>query len=134
MIINEKKKKRKERKKNLHVQGAISIVSIDYSRLPIGPIIMLLRDRKAERIGELVGDHVNFPAIDLHAACERISKKKRRTKRTDITDGSDDRVASIRGRNIHGDIWLLLIVKVPASAQHSSSIAQSILNEFGNLT
>lgn len=38
---------------------------------------MLLRDRKAERVGELVGDHVNFPAIDLHAACERISKKKK---------------------------------------------------------
>lgn len=39
---------------------------------------MLLRDRKAERVGELVGDHVNFPAIDLHAACERISKKKKK--------------------------------------------------------
>lgn len=41
---------------------------------------MLLRDRKAERVGELVGDHVNFPAIDLHAACERISKKKKEDK------------------------------------------------------
>ena len=74
------------------------MVIIDYSRLPIGPIIMLLRDRKAERVGELVGDHVNFPAIDLHAACERISKKKRKKKKKGGQRGRIlrmDRVASI---------------------------------------
>lgn len=51
--------------------------------------------------------------------------------------GYHEWIASIRGENFTGgggDIWLLLIVKVPASAQHSSSIAQSILNEFGNFT
>lgn len=97
---------------------------------------MLLRDRKAERVGELVGDHVNFPAIDLHAACERISRKK---KKEDKENGVSrmDRVSRLLGEKISGggrDMWLLLIVKVPASAQHSSSIAQSILNEFGNFT
>lgn len=63
---------------------------------------MLLRDRKAERVGELVGDHVNFPAIDLHAACERISRKKKkkggRTKRM----GYHEWMASIRGENFTG--------------------------------
>ena len=79
------------------------MVIIDYSRLPIGPIIMLLRDRKAERVGELVGDHVNFPAIDLHAACERISKKKeKKKKKEDKEDGYYGWIVSrlFRGRKI----------------------------------
>lgn len=62
---------------------------------------MLLRDRKAERIGELVGDHVNFPAIDLHAACERISRKK---KKEDKENGVSrmDRVSRLLGEKISG--------------------------------
>ena len=91
---------------------------------------MLLRDRKAERVGELVGDHVNFPAIDLHAACERISKKKkkkrkkRRTKRTDITDGSCR--VYLGGEKFHGDIYLALTYRKGSGVRPAQLIHRPI--------
>lgn len=74
-------------------------------RLPIGPIIMLLRDGQSKWISELVRHHVDLPAIDLHAACNDYEKRTGSVYR--VTGGPINGII-YRQRNFMGDVCIYL--------------------------